>query len=472
MKSKSAKPDTKNVDPIFQKYGAPFLVNSKGKVSINDRAVAVKCATQHGVTYNALAKGYERYDNPSGLWVSIHETEVMRLLDDLLIELGKQYKQVEVTKRITAAKLAALCKMLRPYDAGVQGEDVMGKVHVKNGVLQLDRGDARLLSHDARYAFHHSGNVTYDKKAACTKFLKEFLGEALEPDDIRILKMYCGSMLLGPNSCHGIMVIRGTPGGGKSTLVSIIEQVLGENNVAYLRTGHLNGRFETSAFLGKRLLVGKDVPGDTLAVSGARMLKSLVGGDLMQAEVKFNPNKQAIRGDYHVMIVSNNKLRIALDGDEDAWRRRLLVVDFKNPKPTRPIPNFAAKLVKKEASGILNWLIEGAVEYRAQMEKHGTLCLNEEQQQRVDMLLENSDSVAQFVRQSVVPKVGKDVSTQELLLGYYRRCDSRDLTPVASQAFFTRVPDLLAQMFKTIRRNDINREGKAVRGFKGLALNA
>ena len=77
------------------------------------------------------------------------------------------------------------------------------------------------------------------------------------------------------------------------------------------------------------------MPGDSLSVSGARMLKSLVGGDLMQAETKYNADKRALRGDFHVVIVSNNNLRIGLDGDRDAWGRRLLVVDFKNPKPAR-----------------------------------------------------------------------------------------------------------------------------------------
>ena len=51
--------------------------------------------------------------------------------------------------------------------------------------------------------------------------------------------------------------------------------------------------------------------------------------------------------DYHVVIASNNRLRIALDGDEEAWGRRLLVVDFEKPKPAKPIPNFAEKLATR-----------------------------------------------------------------------------------------------------------------------------
>ena len=278
-------------------------------------------------------------------------------------------------------------------------------------------------------------------------------------------------MLLGPNTCHGIFIIRGTAGGGKSTLVTIVEKILGEENTAYLRTKHLTGRFETSAFIGKRVLVGKDVPGDTLTENGARLLKSLVGGDLLQAEIKYNPTKQAIRGDYHVIIASNNRLRIALDGDEEAWRRRLLVVDFEKPKPSKPIPDFAERLVAEEAAGILNWLIQGALCYRADMNKRGMLALSERQQQRVATLLHDSDSVLSFVEQRLAKREKSDVSSEELLLGYHALCTEKKWRPVSGHHFQVRLPDLLCERFTICRRNDIMREGKAVRGYKNLALN-
>jgi P4 family phage/plasmid primase-like protien len=464
------KPTIEISDPIFKKYGLPFLTNGKAKIVLNERAVAIKCATAHLIKFDISTKSFERYDSKCGLWVVVDEVAVTRALDNLLLDLAGTYGHLDFVARITAAKLSSLCKMMRPHDAYVESENAAGMVHVRNGVVALGGGRPKLMPHNAKYPFHASSGIAFNPKASCPKFLKQFLGTALAQADIALVQKYCGSMLLGPNTCHGIMVIRGTPGGGKSTLVSIVEKIIGENNVAHLRTPHLGGRFETSAFLGKRLLVGKDVPGDTLAVSGARMLKSLVGGDLMQAEIKFNRDKQPVRGDFHVIIVSNNNLRIALDGDQDAWGRRLLAVDFKNPKPAKPIPNLAEKLVAAEASGILNWLIEGASAYRAEMDKYGQLRLTEEQQHRVATLLQDSDNVTEFVKQAIVPKAGRDVTSEELLLCYYKKCERQQWTPVASQTFLTRVPDLLAQMFKTTRRNDIEREGKAVRGFKNVTL--
>jgi phage/plasmid-associated DNA primase len=305
----------------------------------------------------------------------VDEVNVARELDNLLMELGTTYGHQDVVVRISAAKLSSICKMMRPHDVHVESEGTADLVHVRNGVAALNGSRPILLPHDAKYPFHASCGIMFDPKATCPKFLKNFLAPALDKSDIALWQKYSGSMLLGPNTCHGIMVVRGTPGGGKSTPLTITEKVLGEHYVAHFRTAHLGWRFEASAFLGKRLLVGKDVPGDTLAVSGARMLKSLIGGDLMQAEIKFNPDKQPVRGDYHGVIVSNNNLRIALDGDQEAWGRRLLVVDFKNPKPAKPIPNYAEKLVAAEASGILNWLITGALAYRAEMGKYGYLQL-------------------------------------------------------------------------------------------------
>ncbi|MEY4387570.1 MAG: hypothetical protein RLY20_2853, partial [Verrucomicrobiota bacterium] len=313
-------------DPVFKQYGAPFVINESKKVTLNERAVAAKCATMHQVKYAPTTKTYTRFDNGSGLWVTIHEVEVRRLLGDLLLHLGKEYEQEDFVQTSKTSLYNSVAKMLQSYDADIEPAGMVGLFHVANGLLDLRQKKPNLITHSAKYDFKISSGITFDPKAKCPRFLRELLEPALEKDDITLLQKYFGSMLLGANTCHGILLVRGTPGGGKSTLVSLLEKMLSESMVAHLRTQHLNGRFETSAFLGKRVLVGKDVPGDTLSEKGARMLKSLVGGDLLQAEIKYNPNKQMIRGDFHVVITSNNNLRIALDGDDDAWRRRLLIV--------------------------------------------------------------------------------------------------------------------------------------------------
>jgi P4 family phage/plasmid primase-like protien len=470
MKTTDNSKSESGIDPVFEKYGMPFLKDDKGKVRLNERAVAVKCATDNMVKYDPAQKKYQRFNFKGGIWTGVQATEVSRMISDLMLDLAKEPEQEDLVQRSKASQLNSVAKMLQPYQAAITLKDAKGFVHVNNGVVDLGRTNPKLLKHDPKYAFRVTSAIDYDAKAKCPKFLKQLLEPALGQEDIAVVQKYCGSMLLGENLSQGILILRGTPGGGKSTLVSIIEKMIGEANVAHLQTKHLNGRFETSAFIGKRLLVGKDVPGDTLAESGARMLKSLVGGDRLQAEIKYARDKQAIQGDYHVIIATNNRLRIALDGDEGAWKRRLLVVDFEKEQPTNPISNFADKLFEEEAAGILNWLIDGAMAIRKEMKSKGKIALSEEQQQRIAALLEGSDSVRSFVEKRLIKADGRDVSSEELLREYYVECKKQNWPPVGEHAFQKRLPDMVLERYTVVKRNDVIRAKKAVRGFKHLAL--
>ncbi|MEI7808561.1 MAG: phage/plasmid primase, P4 family [Verrucomicrobiota bacterium] len=456
-------------DPVFIQYGPPFL-GEGNKIIVNQRAVAAKCAQLHQIKYDETLKAFQRYDVKQGLWVSLHEVHACRLMGDLLLDLGEEFGHQEAVFQGKTALLKSLCEMLKIYRFECAVHPTTGLFHASNGILNLNGDKPKLVPHAPEYPFVISSGIHYDPKARCPRFLDEFLGEALGVDDIELAQKYCGSMLLGANTCHGILLIRGTPGGGKSTLVSVIEKMLSETNVAHLRTKHLNGRFETSAFLGKRVLVGKDVPGDTLSENGARLLKSLVGGDLLQAEIKYNPTKQMLRGNFHVVIASNTNLRIALDGDAGAWHRRLLVVDFDREKPAKPISDYADVLIANEASGILTWLVEGAMKFKAEMEAEGKLAQSKKQMQRVDALLYDSDSVDSFIEQRLVEDKKADVSSEELLVDYHETCNEQGWRAVSGQEFKRRVPDLICHRFLLHRRNDIMRDKRSVRGYKGLTL--
>ena len=93
----------------------------------------------------------------------------------------------------------------------------------------------------------------------------------------------------------------------------------------------------------------------------------------MEGEVKYQQHRPQMRGNFHVVIVSNNHLRIALDGDEGAWERRLAVVAFNRERPQKVIAEFAEILATEEVPGILNWLIAGALRYYAELETSGRI---------------------------------------------------------------------------------------------------
>jgi hypothetical protein len=100
-----------NDDRVFVKFGEPFLTDGSGRVTLNERAIAMQCATTHMIKYSPTGKTYERYDDGLGLWMTIPQEKVLQLVGDLLIKLGKKFEHEDVVQRSGSAKLHSLCRM-------------------------------------------------------------------------------------------------------------------------------------------------------------------------------------------------------------------------------------------------------------------------------------------------------------------------------------------------------------------------
>jgi phage/plasmid-associated DNA primase len=253
-------------------------------------------------------------------------------------------------------------------------------------------------------------------------------------------------------------------------VANIIQTVIGNHNVAQLRVNLLGERFELAHYIGKTLLVSADVPGDFLNHKYAQVLKTLVGGDPLNPEQKNRSGRPNMKGEFNVIITSNTRLRVRLDADSGAWRRRLAIIDYALPPTEKPIPHFADQLISTEGAGILNWCIEGAVQLLSELNTTGHIDLTSEQTERVEALLCESDSVRYFVRECVEKRELEDVTTNELLTSYNYYCDERGWQGVATRQFENQIGDVMMDLHRVPRRSDIKRNNKNQRGFSQVAL--
>jgi len=166
--------------------------------------------------------------------------------------------------------------------------------------------------------------------------------------------------LLGYNRAQRLLILDGEAGRGKTQFANVMQGLVGMANVTQLRTKLLAERFELFRYLKKTLLVGVDVEADFLSTKGAAVLKGLVGGDWFDAEQKGGTGSFQVQGNFNVVITSNARLKVRLQGDVGAWKRRITIVRYEAPPPARKIPDFGAYLVRTEGSGILNWALLGA----------------------------------------------------------------------------------------------------------------
>jgi P4 family phage/plasmid primase-like protien len=444
-------------DLLVERCGPAYKLGKK--LTINDLFFAEKFRIEHPLIWEPLEREFYRYDLPSGLWKKVTS-------DTLKLKLGNDFKQVSDATGLqdfvflrTDSSLGGLVSLLKgtveEWDAFKRPANRF--IHLRNGIFDLGVHPPELKTFHPDYRSRNASPFVFDPEAECPEFLNNLLGSALGEDDIELLQLWAGSVLLGQNPAQRLLIITGTPGGGKSALVEVIEKIIGEQNVAQLRTKHLGRQFEMYKFLGKTLLSGKDVPTNFLAEENASILKALVGGDLLDAEKKNGNEHFQLRGCFNVAITCNDRLTVRLNGDTGAWERRLLIIQYDRPKPKRRIAEYAAELVKKEGPGILNWLVIGAMKYVAEVKEFGDLRLTPAQRRRVEKLLQESDSLRHFVETRITKSPKYDLTCDDLRNGYLEFCEEQEWRPIDQREFNAQIAEL---MMRTHRVSPTSRTGE------------
>ena len=330
--------------------------------------------------------------------------------------------------------------------------------------------DRTLLPFSPSYRRRNKLAAPYDPGARCPLFLDTLMRAALDDDDLELLQRYCGMVLLGENLAQRIMLLTGTAGGGKGTFVRVLTGIIGQRNLASLRPQLLGERFELGRFLGKTLLYGADVPDNFLNQRGASILKSLTGYDPATLEFKNSNESPSIICRFNVLATCNSRLTVHLEGDVDAWRRRLVIIEYRKPKPEQVVANLDKLILAQEPAGVLNWMLDGLDKFRA---GGWQLHLNAQQQAVVDNLLLESDSLAVFAREGLRRDPGEMLTAADAFAAYVEFCTEHGWAAVPKNKFTSGVADVVVRLFGMTMRHDIpDTRGKLQRGWKGLAISS
>ena len=463
---------------LEEKYGPPFFYRlDKGKVvyeGLNESYFAGLNAAHHDELYEPLENVFYRYSAETGLYSEVTVDAIKQEISGYLLKIGRDSGIVGMVKGRTDRQLTAIIGHLRGI---VERRDAFKKVenyvHLANGFLKVKKdGAVELLPFSPKYRSRNRSPIAYDSKATCPRFLGELLLPAVHPEDVSLIQKYMALSLLGRNLVQRFMILDGTPGRGKSQLAIVFQHLVGLPNCTQLRTEHLTGRFELFRFLKKTLLTGVDVPGDFLSTRGAQVLKALVGGDIMDAEQKGEKGCFPIEGTYCVVITSNSRLRVRLEGDPDAWRRRLLIVRCETPPVEKKIPDFGEYLIQTEGSGILNWALQGLADLFRDIEATGDVALTPRQRGIVDALLTESDSLGHYLQERVVKDATGDLTVEEIVTGYLQHCPGKGWVPLPANIIQRRLEERMLELFQTAKSNSIERGGVCCRGFRNVRFKA
>lgn len=442
----------------------PFLAATLGEMGTPNAPTVFVPAEGRFWTYAPL----------EGVFIDERDTALLSRLSRLLLEAaragnGAVTKKLEFSFR-NSSNLAGVIKhaqglLAKPHDFFASG--LTEFIPCRNGMLRLS--DKDLLPFSPSYRRRNKLAVAFDPSATCPLFLDTLMRPALEADELDLLQRWCGLALIGENCAQKILLLTGTAGGGKGTFIRVLLGIIGGRNVGTLRTQLLGERFELGRFLGKSLLYGADVSDDFLNHRSATVLKALTGGDPITLEFKNSNESPGIVCQFNVVVTCNSRLKVHLEGDTGAWRRRLAIIEYRKQKPENIITDLSEQILAREASGVLNWMLAGLDKIRADgWQLHQT----PPQQKLVDDLLLESESHAVFAGESLARESEAEITIADCFTAYAEFCSERGWRALTRNKFSAEMADVIVQKFGITQRHDISdgRGGKPQRGWKGIRL--
>jgi putative DNA primase/helicase len=327
---------------------------------------------------------------------------------------------------------------------------------VLNGTIELRT--ATLRPHRRTDLMTKLAPVALDPSARCPTWCA-FLERIMAGNDglIRFLQRAVGYTLTGSTRERVVFLLHGAGRNGKSTLLGILDELLGD----YAK------RAPTETLLAKR---ETSIPNDVAQLRGARLVSTVEteeGARLAEAKVKSLVGRDRIsarfmRGEWFDFLpefkpwLATNHRPVIRGTDPAIWDRIRLIpfgVRISDGEEDKELPS---KLTA-ELSGILNWALEGCVEWQRQ-----GLGTPPEVAEATAAYRSEMDTLAVFLGDRCLTQPGLTVIAGQLYDAFKSWCEANGEHAISQRALGLRLQE---RGFESVRL------GKArTRGWMGLGL--
>ena len=365
-------------------------------------------------------------------------------------------------------KIKAMISRMRGMDGiSVKAEEFDANkklITVGNGVLDPEKRE--LYPFDPRRMFTRQMAVEYDPQATAPKF-EAFLEQVLPDAAMRdYVQRALGYTLLGENDRRALFMVHGPSGTGKSQFLNIFEGLFGDFGTAAPAATFRVRKNESTNDLhylrGKRFVTTSETS-ETTAMD-EELLKRITGRDSITSRDLYQSNT-TWEPECAIWFATNFPPK--LNSDDSAIWSRFKPIHFAVQFTGDPeIPNLGKKILAEEASGILNWILEGVRKYREFGLGEPAELTAAVAQQRLD-----ADNVAQFLDAALedgrlVEGEGYTVRRAQLFELYELWCRQERMVPYGQRRFTNRVRALKG--YGEVKNSVMCWQGVGVNGQMGL----
>lgn len=270
-------------------------------------------------------------------------------------------------------------------------------------------------------------NYTPDEDHGNGDAIEEYLNFSVpDPEDREMLLQYIGLCCTMDTSQQKMLILCGSGGTGKSTLINLVQEIVGYKNTSNVALSDLEQRFSSISLMGKTLNSCADLEIDALEQTCT--IKKLIGEDAIKGEYK---GKDCISfKNYSKLLFSTNELPLVKNEKTNGFYRRLLVLTM-NQQPKKKNTNLSLQLQKQ-----LPYLLHLSMQALMRMYQNGTILNSQNSLNAIEQLNKDSDTVEAFIKDKCVKKEDARGERTELYEVYNKYCEAEERQSHTKNRFY------------------------------------
>lgn len=299
-------------------------------------------------------------------------------------------------------------------------------INFRNGFY--DPRSKRMIPHDPKYRATNQIPHSYDPEGQLKgTTVQEWLMFICDtPEDIEMLCQFSGLCLTRDTRQQKFLILNGEGGTGKSTVIRMIEKMIGTENTSNISLNQLTQRFQAFGLMGKLLNSCADLEID--ALSDTSILKKALGEDTFSAEAK-GKDQISVRN-YAKLLFSTNQLPIVKAEQTNGFYRRLLILTMDRV-PEKKDPEFFDRL-----SAEIDDFIRISVTALERLYQNGRITESAGSIEAVSRLRCDSDTVQAFLTEKVEKIPDGRIKKADLYREYESFCQDMERQSLTKQNFY------------------------------------
>lgn len=299
-------------------------------------------------------------------------------------------------------------------------------LNLKNCVLDLSGDTPKILEHNADLLLSKCCNASYDPNAACELWEKT-INEIMEgsAEKIRYLQKILGLCLTGITAEEELYFFYGaSTRNGKSTICETVLSILNdygatispETLAVKANKDSRTASPDIAKLAGIRLVIASEPP--KKMIFDTSLVKTLTGRDRVTARF-LHQNEFCFTPKFKLLINTNYLPTIT---DQTVFKSgRIRVVSFNKHFGEHEQNKKLKDELRKEANGILNWMISGLYLYRKEGLEPPAAVRDSTDEYEID-----SDKIGRFISECLV-KSDKNTSAKDAYEKYSKWCSDSGL---------------------------------------------